>query len=304
MCGIRSFESSRSLIARSGVGCLTLAALLALGGVPSARGQGFGADPFRPYNSQYDAYVYPVAPSMSYGYNNAPPRVGGTTPYQNYLDSLSGPSGGGGRSGVGVHYNQANRAYDRELRRIYEPNKESDAEFQARQEAANDIYFKYFREKNQKKRAELLRQYNRARTREDLELDSRGGVARAPKVPATREGAGLGRERSRTARYNSDGPPPLSGSRSAPRRRSPAAGSGAAAKAGSDPATSPTPPATIAPGSRPAATPATTAPAARPAHEETPSEVLDRARRSEPASTATPAGVAPRRSTDGPPPLD
>ena len=38
-------------------------ALLLLAGSPiAAFAQGFGPDPFRPFNSQYDSYVYPISP--------------------------------------------------------------------------------------------------------------------------------------------------------------------------------------------------------------------------------------------------
>ena len=34
----------------------------AAGGLRAAHAQGFGPDPFRPFNSQYDQYVYPIRP--------------------------------------------------------------------------------------------------------------------------------------------------------------------------------------------------------------------------------------------------
>ena len=65
----------------------------------AARGQGFGPDPFQPYNSQYAPFVYPVAPGpMDYGYNNGLARgVRGANQFENYLNSLQTSAAGGER---------------------------------------------------------------------------------------------------------------------------------------------------------------------------------------------------------------
>ncbi len=48
-------------------------------------------DPFRPYNSQYDAYRYPIGPATPEGGQSVPMAlsgVRGANQYQNYLDQL------------------------------------------------------------------------------------------------------------------------------------------------------------------------------------------------------------------------
>jgi hypothetical protein len=179
-----SSGSSKSTVLRNTVLPLLLGVLLAT----AARGQGFGPDPFQPYNSQYAPYITPVAPGpMDYGYNNGLARgIRGANQFENYLNSLQTSAAGAraGNAGVGVPHFQANRAYDREFDRLYQPNKRADQRFEANQASVNQLYFEYLREKDPKKRAEIFRNYNRARSRADRELASPRGVLGAQ--PGTR----------------------------------------------------------------------------------------------------------------------
>jgi hypothetical protein len=191
--------------------------LVCLEAAPACLAQsGFGPDPFRPYNSQYDPFVYPVTPGpMDYGYNRGVSGNRGANQFQNYLDSLqsanlgtgAGASGAGLRGGIGNPYFQANRAYDREYDRIYRPNKEADAKFESDQSKVTSLYFEYLREKDPKKRTELFREYSRARRRAESDLTSPRATAtragtRTPRRSATAaeggEAAGL-RSRDRTS---------------------------------------------------------------------------------------------------------
>ena len=90
-----SSGSSQSTVLRNTVLPLLLGGLLAT----AARGQGFGPDPFLPYNQQYAPFVYPVAPGpMDYGYNNGLARgVRGANQFENYLNSLQTSAAGRGR---------------------------------------------------------------------------------------------------------------------------------------------------------------------------------------------------------------
>jgi hypothetical protein len=179
-----SSGSSKSTVLRNTVLPLLLGVLLAT----AARGQGFGPDPFQPYNSQYAPFITPVAPGpMDYGYNNGLARgIRGANQFENYLNSLQTSAAGAraGNAGVGVPHFQANRAYDREFDRLYQPNKRADQQFEANQASVNQLYFEYLREKDPKKRAEIFRNYNRARSRADRELASPRGVLGAQ--PGTR----------------------------------------------------------------------------------------------------------------------
>jgi hypothetical protein len=164
--------------------------LVSQGASPACLAQsGFGPDPFRPYNSQYDPFIYPVAPGPTdFGYNRGGVNgIRGANQFEAYLNSLqsanlgigAGASGAGLRGGIGNPYFQANRAYDREYNRIYQPNKEADARFETDQSKVTSLYFEYLRERDPKKRAELFREYTLARRRATADLA-------APRATATR----------------------------------------------------------------------------------------------------------------------
>jgi len=206
------------------------ALLVAAGLAASAEAlaQGFGPDPYRPYNNQYDSFVYPVAPGpLDYGQNQSPLRSGirGANQFENYMNSLTGPGTPRGSSGgIGSpYYRGANRVTEREGMN-YQPNREVDARFDSNQEMVSDLYFKYLREKDPKKRSELFRQYNRARNRADRDLasprsaGSRTGALTTRRAGAasaeTPEGAGSGTAgRLPTDRRSGSAPPPLPSSR-------------------------------------------------------------------------------------------
>jgi len=201
---------------------MALVPLLLVGFVASSRAQGFGPDPFRPYNSQFDPFVYPmVTGPVDYGRG---PGLGvrGANQFGNYLNSLQGT---GSHAGAGTPYYRANRAYDREFGREYRPNKEADARFEDKQTIATDLYFKYLREKDPRKRAEIFRDYNLARSRVDRELSSpRAGTQRSsPRSPRREVPPASGSEPTGTGtrdRAVGNAPQPLSSDRS--RSRTPA----------------------------------------------------------------------------------
>jgi hypothetical protein len=290
---IRSRNSS-SGSGSSALGVLRNTALpLLLGLICStgARGQGFGPDPFQPYNSQFAPFVYPMAPGpLDFGTNNGLNLgVRGANQFGNYLNSLRGTGPGaraGGGGGAGTPYYQANRAYDREFGRVYEPNKAADQRFESNQEMVTELYFKYLREKDPRKRAEIFRDYSRARNRADREL----GSSRA--TPGAQQGARSTRREGRTtnptdARRASDRnllttPPPLSSDTT----RSRSARSGADSRLG--------PPPSPLGGSGSSAGPARGA---------SPSQVLDRASRPDrPRIGPRPRGPGLDPSAAPPPP--
>ena len=178
--------TSRSI--RSGATVVALVPLSVLGLATASRAQGMGPDPFRPYNAQYDAFVFPIAPGpMDAGFNNGLPRAGirGANQFENYLNSLQGT---GSHAAPGTPYYKANRAYDREFNRDYRPNREADARFDTNQEMVTELYFRYLRKKDPQKRAEIFKDYNRARSRADRDLAS-PRTARRSTASSPRSGA-------------------------------------------------------------------------------------------------------------------
>lgn len=132
--------------------------------------QGFGPDPFRPYNSQYDPYVYPMGAAGpgaggSVGFNASGNRA--SNQYQNFLNEMQGPSySNGARYGIGQPYFQStvDPTYAKLYRREYKPRMNTEKSFEETQRVINEKYFAYLEEKDPKKRARLLRDYQQTQT--------------------------------------------------------------------------------------------------------------------------------------------
>jgi hypothetical protein len=149
-----------------------------------------GADPFRPYNAQYDAFVFPVAPGpLDAGFNSGlrtQQGVRGANQFENYLNSLQGT---GSHAGAGTPYYRANRKYDAEFGREYRPNKGVDAQFDTNQELVTKLYFDYLRERDPQKRTEIFKNYNRARSQADRDLVLPRGKNRKTTANTSRRGS-------------------------------------------------------------------------------------------------------------------
>jgi hypothetical protein len=127
------------------------------------------ADPYRPYNEQYEQYVYPSYPT---GVGVVPNqavlegRGGSARSFQRYLEeedemdrASSNASVAPGRRGVGSPYYRAYRDYDETYRRVYTPNKSADETYLANRKTRDGIYSEYLRETDPKKKAALLKEY-------------------------------------------------------------------------------------------------------------------------------------------------
>jgi len=153
---------------RSLIAALSLGA--AVTGTTTVWAQGFGPDPFRPYNSQYDPYVYPMGPAgPGAGQGGAMNGAGvrSANQYQNFLNDLQGPSySNGERYGIGQPYYRStvDPSYIKHYRPDYQPKMKTERSFEDTQRLINDKYFAYLEEKDPKKRAHLLNDYHQART--------------------------------------------------------------------------------------------------------------------------------------------
>jgi hypothetical protein len=159
---------------RSLVAALSLGA--AFTGTATVWAQGFGPDPFRPYNSEYDPYVYPMGPASPGAGQSGPMNVPGNrnaNQYQNFLNELEGPSSssGGDRYGIGQPYYRS--VVDRHFRPVYQPKVIADRSFEDTQRLINEKYFAYLEEKDPRKRARLLKDYTQARTLASRKLSTR-----------------------------------------------------------------------------------------------------------------------------------
>jgi hypothetical protein len=175
-------------------------------------------------------------------------------------------------------------SFDTKGTRDYRPNYNADRSFDESQELITRKYLAYFTEKDPKKRAELLRDYNQTRNRvsramsgrrEDashlLDAPSGPGADRRRPSTAARDDQGLNRDKPRSAsRFSASG------------------------EAGRRPASGAIPPAPVLPGM---GTSGRTTP------RRTPREVLDRSRRFDRGATPSAGAPAAAGATTGTQPL-
>jgi len=173
-----------------------LALLMAMAGESTARAQGggFGPDPFRPYNSQYDPYRYPTGPATPDGGAAATAISGvrGANQFQDYLNELNGAERQGSEKyGIGLpYYRSAVDPRFREGDLEYRRSRNADRSCEQTQELVTEKYFAYFTEKDPKKRAALLRDYNLARNRFSRALSTRRETPTRILEAATRADSG------------------------------------------------------------------------------------------------------------------
>ncbi|MGE3822273.1 MAG: hypothetical protein AB7I30_22895 [Isosphaeraceae bacterium] len=128
------------------------------------------------YNNQYEPFMYarePNAESLFPNQNRLRDRAAyrSANRFQSYLDgagSLDGEFDTGAnfrRSGGGSPYFQAYRKYDEGFNRVYRPNEKADEAYFSELDQRNQKYFDAMKERDPRKRAQLLREYNMEKLR-------------------------------------------------------------------------------------------------------------------------------------------
>ncbi len=116
-------------------------------------------NPYEPMNNQYRAYARPGGLNPFDAMNSG--RSQNNT-LESELDSLiGGRETATGRSRDTDRYYNSFRKYDEDFNRLYRPNVDIDKAYNERRTSRESTYFKALREKDPKKRAELMRQFNR-----------------------------------------------------------------------------------------------------------------------------------------------
>jgi hypothetical protein len=152
------------------------------------------------YNGQYAPFMYAMEPAPGGMFPNQArlqERAGYryANRFQGYVDSLDGSlpeadlSNLGRRGGAGTPYYRANRQYDRDFGRIYQPNELADKSFYTDQDSRNSRYFEAMKERDPRKRAQLLREYNMENLRSARGLSTVRNApdresSRAPRAPS------------------------------------------------------------------------------------------------------------------------
>jgi hypothetical protein len=249
----------------------------------SALAQGFGPDPFRPFNSQYDSYVYPIAPGPLDPVGNPSLNSGirGANQFSNYLNSVNGGN-------VGTRFDQLYRDQMSGRRRAFTPAREADARFEEQQTAAADLYFKYLRERDPAKRAALLKDYNAARKEATRDLSAGSRAATGRKTEKPRGAAAAGED---DPAMEDDADDAAERTVISPRRSGTA---GAGVRGRTRGATPPPPPISGA---------AAPTSSSRSNRDRKPSDVLDRAVRSEREGPRLPGRPRASRNVPPPPPI-
>jgi len=179
-----------------------LALLIGLAHGTIASAQGFTPDPYRPYNSVYDPYVYPIYPRADGYFPNQNRLLERTGPaqanqFQQFLDSGGlgtepSPLGSRGSAGAGVPYFHA---YRRDNPNNRPNNSEADRLFRERQEERDTRFFearkKYqeaVNERDPKKRSRLIREYAAAKRLAEQEFNKPSEPSAPGQRPATDSG--------------------------------------------------------------------------------------------------------------------
>ncbi len=154
--------------------------------VPSrAHAQGFGPDPFRPYNSQYTQYAYPIGREIGGPVMPARAVSRGDNQFQQWMTEQEGASRlSTERFGAGVPYWRMRTDYAEEK---LERRKRRAAKNTDRLESMTQKYLAYFNEQNPRKRAILLREYTPPVPDDEVENEVPRGAGR---LGADARGAG------------------------------------------------------------------------------------------------------------------
>lgn len=126
-------------------------------------------NPYEPFSSEFRKYSTPGgfnpfdAMSNNRSQNNT---------FQSELDQLfGGRETSTGRSRDSGRYYNAFRKYDEDFDRLYRPNQDVDRLYNERKTSRESLYLKAFREKDPKKRSELMKDFKRRENLATLEED-------------------------------------------------------------------------------------------------------------------------------------
>ena len=173
-----------------------LSIVAAPAGLPTAWAQGFGPDPFQPYNSQYEPYTRPLGPA-SPGRDRAAGVNGhfgarATINLPDYLNELAGDDRGGPNAyGIGCRTGGSN--VDSRSRQAEASASTGRSQQTGRGTCRNSItqkYLAYFTERDPRRRATLLRDYQLRRTAGRPRLDAAAvRVKTTPAIETPRRGS-------------------------------------------------------------------------------------------------------------------
>jgi hypothetical protein len=152
-------------------------------GQSRARAQGFGPDPFMPYNWQYQQYTTPIAPTQGPAAMVGRGTGRGDNQFQRWIDEMDGASRlSTERYGLGVPYWKVRTDYERDRQ------ERADRRNAQNEDVLGTItqkYLAYFSEEDPAKRAAVLREFTPRRADAAPDRPARRGAdARDFRAPA------------------------------------------------------------------------------------------------------------------------
>ncbi|RLS23855.1 MAG: hypothetical protein DWH73_04135 [Planctomycetota bacterium] len=128
-------------------------------------------NPYEPYNNQYRDYARPGGLDP---FNAMPSNRSQNSNFESEMDRmLGGRETQSGKSRDSDRYYNAYRKYDDQFKRLYKPNQDVDKLYNERKTSRESVYFKALREKDPKKKSEMMRAYQRGEDKSDLKDDQK-----------------------------------------------------------------------------------------------------------------------------------
>jgi cobalamin biosynthesis Mg chelatase CobN len=126
-------------------------------------------NPYEPYNSQFRDYARPGGLNP---FDAMPTNRSQNSTFESEMDRLiGGRETESGRSRDTDRYYNAYRKYDEQFNRLYRPNQDVDKLYNQRKSSRETVYFKALREKDPKKKADMMRAYARGENTDTMQED-------------------------------------------------------------------------------------------------------------------------------------
>jgi len=169
---------------------------------------------YNPYEANSSQFRNFSRPGGSNPFDANPGNRSQSSTYQQEMDKLfGGRETTGGLSRDRDRYYNSFRRYDEEFERIYRPNQSVDQAYNERRTSRESIYFKAFREKDPRRRAELMKKFEKgedlAAIRDDMKPDENKAAEKRKAARATdrrgilsgesKDSSTVSRESSRTS---------------------------------------------------------------------------------------------------------
>lgn len=144
-------------------------------------GAAFGQSAYNPYEMNSSQFRNFSRPGGTNPFDAVSGNRSQSSSFQQEMDKLyGGRETSGGLSRDRDRYYNAFRKYDEEFERVYRPNLSVDQAYNERRSSRESVYFKAFREKDPRRRAELMKKFEKgedlAAVRDDMKPDEKKAV--------------------------------------------------------------------------------------------------------------------------------